>query len=579
MPPSPPPPLRALLLVYLLFAGGTRAAGPVISRAYVLPKAVALAPQNAAQFVAQAPAVVVPGVNSQTVSLVVGAAGGDLVALEGSGFGASAAAGSCAFTPWALRATPLASLACDSMESFLGEGEVSRAQIAFWNDSLVVFAVNPGLGSKQVTLTALNIPVTASAATSVSLAYRGPSLLAISPPSGDAEGGTTITLSGADFGPAARDMRVASNRISSFPVPLAIAPSLPLAVFVVFFDSFACVAMAFTASGFPSEKTAQVLWGSAANGGLIPIVALSRCSLGIQSQNDSQVTIWLPPGVGANHNITVGVVDGPTSQPLGALRFSYNPPSVASFVPTTIPASSAGAQMHFVVHGSGFGSVWPGQFWPRWMETIAVSVGGAPCQVSRVRTGSNNGGSPATVLYVDSCTTAAVGWQSFSVEVAGQAQTVTNALCFDNAAATACLSPPPTPTAQASSSFAPTPTPTPMPPTTGSAAPAPSASAAPQIGAEGTRHTSADGGDRTAAAAFGATAAALLVAAAVVMARRHYFNRAHSVFSRGSGAGGGQGVGEVVNPAFETLGARGPAKAAAAATMTAAVVGRLVNGQ
>jgi len=572
------PPLRALLLVYLLFAGGARAASPVISRAYILPKAVALAPQNAAQFVAQAPAVVVPGVNSQTVSLVVGAAGGDLVALEGSGFGVSAAAGSCAFTPWALRATPLASLACDGLESFLGEGEVSRAQIAFWNDSLVVFAVSPGLGSKQVTVTALNIPVTASAATSVSLAYRGPSLLAISPPSGDAEGGTTITLSGADFGPAARDMRLASNRIFSFPVPLSIAPSLPLAVFVVFFDSFACVAMALSVSGLPSEKTAQVLWGSAANGGLIPIVALSSCGLGIQSQNDSQVTIWLPPGVGANHNITVGVVDGPTSQPLGALRFSYNPPRVASFAPTTIPASSAGAQPLFVVQGSGFGfySFSQSPPWPQWMTSIAVSVGGAPCHVSRFRKPSVNG-SYETALYVDSCTTAAIGWQSFSVEVAGQVQTVTNALCFDNAAATACLSPPTTPTAQASSSFAPTPTPT--PPTSGSAAPAPSASAAPQIGAEGTRHTSADGGDRTAAVAFGATAAVLLLAAALVVARRHFFNRAHSVFSRGSGAGGGEGVGEVVNPAFETLGAKGPAKAAAASAMRAAVVGRLVKGQ
>ena len=230
IPLRPCPPLPLLLLVLLLLSARVAPGGAVavITRAYVLPPGAAPA-HSAPLFAARAAAVVVPGASGAATQLVVGAGGGDLVALEGSGFGAggaSPAAGACIFTPWRFRPSPAVSgLLCDGLESSLGEGEIAQSQVRFWNDSLAVFAASPGLGARLLTL---SVPGAAGvyADYDILLAYSAPTLLAVSPASGDAEGGAPATISGRGFGPSTVDPGGARP---AFPMALSAAPSVPTA--------------------------------------------------------------------------------------------------------------------------------------------------------------------------------------------------------------------------------------------------------------------------------------------------------------------------------------------------------------
>ena len=125
-------------------------------------------------------------------------------------------------------------LTCDGQESFLGEGEVGASQVVFWSHSLLVVAVGPGLGAKDVhvSVRGARLGQARKSALSVMFQYSTPVINFLSPGAGPTEGvdlasrPVMITLSGNGFGPAPRDTRLAANRIPSFPVPLGIAPSL-----------------------------------------------------------------------------------------------------------------------------------------------------------------------------------------------------------------------------------------------------------------------------------------------------------------------------------------------------------------
>lgn len=515
--------LSALLALALALPAS---AIPVVSRAYVLPAGAAGAPQDAAQFAAQAGAVVIPGVGSQTVPLLVDPAGGSLVALEGSGFGATVAPGSsCVFVSWSFRVATT-QLRCDGMETFLGEGEISGAYVLFWNASLIVFSAPPGRGSKQVSVSVLG----SSSSALVPLAFRAPLLSTISPQNGDAEGGAVITVSGRGFGPPPLDTRIASNRIASFPVPLSLAPRLPTAFLVVVFDSFACVALAFDATGIPSGLSIAGLgW---------PLMNCFQEAISV-NWNGTEAAFHLPPGVGAKHNVTLLVADGGTFTSFSnPVSFSYNPPIATNFSPSVVALSSSGT-FDVKVFGSGFGD--PGfsfgsrPGWTPYMALASVSFGGVKFDVSRVRYPMVAGAASYTAL---ACSLRPsnmqpgwqmpTGWQRFVVNIGGQTQEVENAVCFDNAAATACANPAP------ASSFAPSPSPA----SSFAASPSP-------LGASGDARpqTPSPSGMTTAAitgAAIGAVAAALLCTA-VAFAVRRQLNaaRARSIAS--------SKFGEVVN--------------------------------
>jgi len=504
--------LRTLLVALLVLAVIPHAsASPVVSRAYVLPAIATSAPQNAAQFAGQAGAIVIPGVSSPSVALLVDASGGDLVALEGSGFGAAqVAGGSCVFVPWTFRVTTL-QLRCDGMETFLGEGEISGADVRFWSASLIVVAVPPGLGSKEVSVYALG---SSSSAGSVPLAYSAPRIVSISPQYGDTEGDTEVTVSGSGLGPNARDMRIASNRIASFPVPLSIAPQLPTAFLVVLFD-FACIALAYDATGYPSNLfIAGLGW------------PLSRCFTApiVINGNGTEATFRLPPGVGAKHSVSLLVTDSSVfTTSSNSVSFSYNPPVATNFSPAIVALSRLGTS-DIRVFGSGFGSrdLSPGgnPGWTQNMTRISASFGGVFFVVSRVRYPAVAGIPSHTAL---SCSLnpammppggqLPAGWQRFVVDIGGQTQTVENAMCFDNAEATACSAPPPT------ASLSPSPSAMSAPSTSALSAPWSSQSSLPSPSSQ-----SPSPSGLTAIAitgvAVGAAAAALLCAAGSVAAHR-----------------------------------------------------------
>jgi len=139
------------------------------------------------------------------------------------------------------------------------------------------------------------------------------------------------------------------------------------------------------------------------------------------------------------------------------------------------------------------------------MALASVSFGSVNFDVSRVRYPMVAGAASYTAL---ACSLRPAnmlpgwqmptGWQRFVVNIGGQTQEVENAVCFDNAAATACANPAP------ASSFAPSPSP---------------------LGASGDARpqTPSPSGMTTAAitgAAVGAVAAALLCTAAAFAVRR-----------------------------------------------------------
>jgi len=78
-------------------------------------------------------------------------AGGYNVTFIGTNFGPGGA-GMCVFARSAGSVSAGQDLTCDGMESFLGEGEVAAASVAWWSHERVTFWMLPGVGQREVTL-------------------------------------------------------------------------------------------------------------------------------------------------------------------------------------------------------------------------------------------------------------------------------------------------------------------------------------------------------------------------------------------------------------------------------------------
>jgi hypothetical protein len=250
---------------------------PAISAAYMVSNSTTIDPMDVSATVSSSAAlrgiVVAPGINSMItgagaplnpwLALSGQTEGGDFLVLEGSNFGAPSPL-NCAFLAWWSR--KLDALACDGQESFLGEGEIGAAQVVLWSHTLVIVALSPGLGTKDVQLSVRGSRLVQprKSALSIMFQYNAPVITSLSPSSGPTSGidlashPVMVTLGGSGFGPAPRDTHnVAANRITSFPVPLSVAPSLPTALLVVVFHS-SCVTQAFDLSGAPLDPSLAV---------------------------------------------------------------------------------------------------------------------------------------------------------------------------------------------------------------------------------------------------------------------------------------------------------------------------------
>jgi hypothetical protein len=393
---------------------------PSVSSAYVLPMD-ALAGQS---FDPAQPAsanldssIAINGVftypSTSPTGLRAFARGGDYVVLLGANFGVLNPAMHCVFGAWLARTT--SAFSCDNRESFLGEGEVPSAQVVFWTHDTVVFAVNAGLGRKEVVLNVRGNIL----AGAVKLTYLDPVASGLSPNSGNTEGGDVIVISGSNFGPSQVDTRKGAV---TFPGLLSKAPTFPTAfAVIVFHDS--CVALGYDFLGVPvTSLSVQTVSGK--------LVQLKDCCVqtsatecsSIVAHNDASITFVSPPGVGSNKNVSVVVVDVGSFQSSNAVNFSYLPPQVQLFLPQVVRVN-AGVSTSVQAYGKNFGNaeLADQQGWSPLERQISSKVGTQPCfSVDRSRGSYFDGRIDTIVTCKFDPSTLQAGPNNFTVTIAGQ---------------------------------------------------------------------------------------------------------------------------------------------------------------
>jgi hypothetical protein len=407
---------------------------PVITRAYTLAANSNATISDMSDFFSlPADAVVtvlVPGVNTSTDLLRGPTVGGTWIVLEGENFGAADPVAHCAFLTWSNRALDVSLVhTCNDRETFLGEGEVPASRVApdgGWSHTRIVFRANPGIGTKDVELSVrgntLALPRFGS--NLVRFRFDDPVITAIVPDmarpdgsvTGDTEGGEVFRIEGLNFGPAMVDTAVTGNDRPDgvWPpvrrIPLADAPALPTGYIVVVFHS-SCIAVANDMQGRP-ERTASVVTSTGSK-------TLDLCSRVLISQDHTTIRFRTPPGVGANKNVTVRIVDAPVTQSSALVRFSYAAPLITSFTPSYVLISGDPNANEVVdVLGKYFGNIDLAvqQAWTDEERQLGARAGGLDCDVVKRRREEGEtiiscGLSPARFV---------AGSHNFTVTVAGQ---------------------------------------------------------------------------------------------------------------------------------------------------------------
>ena len=343
--------------------------------------------------------VTVPGVGPGSALLSGAAAGGDVLVLTGSNFGALEPGAHCAFLAWSFRAVndPQRVPSCNGFEGFLGEGEISAALVLSWTHTRLAFLIPPGLGTKDVELSVrgslLSVLAPRTSAAAVRFRYAAPimTLLQIasnppspanSPPLSDTDGGDQAVITGANFGPAPRNSTRASLSLNGevFPapgVPLEQAPGLPTAAVVLTFHR-ACISSSLSLRGFRS----QLPFRSPLATSVSEVTLLESCA-SFDEVSDNRLVFSTQPGIGAGRIAQLFVVESVSaiavvpgfSDVLAALAkgagtslgsavlvpgapaapavmqltgnatyFSYQPPAITSFSPSRVVLSPRAAE-------------------------------------------------------------------------------------------------------------------------------------------------------------------------------------------------------------------------------------------
>jgi hypothetical protein len=371
-------------------------------------------------------------------------AGGDILTIYGSNFGVWLPGKHCAFFAWSFR--DINDLKCDDFESFLGEGEVASANIVSWSHTMIQMTTPSGLGYKDLELSirgrtigipqydgglwrfVYNAPVLSSLVTG--LQYFGglgqPSSVV---PLFDTEGGQTVTLFGANFGPTPLNLTTPLQSATFTGVSLASAPSYPTAYVGIVFHK-ACITDARTIFG--------VFGGPPASPKTIstppPTTSwpLASCTPSIVQHTNGRLSFSTGAGIGQNRSVYVVVMDGPYVVHSNPLPFSYFAPVIESFSPSIVAMGASKSEV-VDMYGRYFGNsdLAVQQQWSNSERAINVVVGGygSACAIDTDPvtnpTGLNRGktfrDSTGTVVFCNLDTTIMpAGIRNVSLTIAGQ---------------------------------------------------------------------------------------------------------------------------------------------------------------
>ena len=317
-----------------------------------------------------------------------GATGAALLAADASGLRARY----CAFMAWpsaptlaGLSPSALAAqLVCDAMLGFWGEGELPAASLLALSHASATIAVPEGLGSSLLVISSAGGRNAGSGA--VSFRYDAPNITSMLPARVGTEGGTRVTITGANFGPAPLDVRAAGL---VFPGPvLSPLSGAPKAALLVQFHRVCLADAVDAASGAPPP-------------------GLAGCAYSIVSHSHTQLVLLSAPGIGLNHTVVVRVLEDAFAGAAAAAAaaadagasaapwpFDYLPPEITSFAPSPLlvdaepwaaadrsTADFAPFALGLDVFGTDFGNAELAdvQGWSAVERAIAMAIGGVPC--------------------------------------------------------------------------------------------------------------------------------------------------------------------------------------------------------
>ena len=309
---------------------------------------------------------------------------------------------------------------CNGVEDWVGEGELPASSLLFWSNTLIVIVVGEGAGVKDVVVGVRNArtPLAANVLGSGLLGavapppvyqYAAPVLTSFVLPSplpaiGDVNGGITLTLIGSNFGPSPA---VSWDLGTSY--SLTTAPSLPASVTFLRFNG-GCFTNAFDSNGDRVQ-------------GLASVAASCEPGLGLISQNDTVITMVLPPGIGANLSLSVEVWTDPSTVSAPAtsntLKFSYTPPIITGYSST--PLLLTGNDVDLFILGTSFGNpnatgTWP-ELWNDQQNVLTLAFNGSVLDVVR-SVGGTVAGVEELLCTVDAASI--VGPRTVAINVAGQ---------------------------------------------------------------------------------------------------------------------------------------------------------------
>jgi hypothetical protein len=342
-------------------------------------------------------------------------AGGHIVTVVGTNFGASDYTRHCLFVAWRGR-DPANVFGCDGQYSWLGEGDVPSYAVLEWSHTRIVFYMPPGLGAKDIVpFVRGQAPVRPPV-----LHYDTPAITAeLSPAGADTDGGARITIRGASFGIPSAPKRQGLLNYFSQPVPLPanldafLAAAQPPTAFVRvdFFKS--CISDDVDVS----EN--------------IP-TAVALCTRGVVSRTHDAIVVAAPSGIGANRSVFVTVYDvepnavnpaqiEPVTFRSDRARFDYNPPVVTSYIPRPVKFGDD-ASPTVTFSGKNFGSPPPPtapaeQQWTLAELAVSATIGVHDCTTIERRA---VGGSGVQVLDCVLAADYAVGYYNLTYTVAGQ---------------------------------------------------------------------------------------------------------------------------------------------------------------
>ena len=383
---------------------------------------------------------------------------------------------SCVYLAWAARPVvngePLAPV-CDGYVSFLGEGEVPPSYVVSWNDTTIVVTVPPGLGWKELGVSARGArlalgpgswsPIAAGSPNLMYMRYADPVIFSLTPSLVNTDGITNVTLKGANFGPQ----------------PLTVAQTAPVfsaedgvglsSAYLVITFGYGCSSVPYQLDGSSVEAYYSApgdLTSSPVSNCMCTIVVrngVSSCASSFASQiisvHHDTVVFTAPPGIGKNVTMRVyvveptsivyssdptlltGVVVLPASNNTANLQLSVTPPFFAGYLPPVIEifsprvvflpisassgvASGAIVPISVQMLGENFGLIKyaRAQNWRAEDYFVAGSIDSRPC-LSIARQDGPLGG---MLVCTFDAAQSRVGFPPVSVFVAGQNSTFSN---------------------------------------------------------------------------------------------------------------------------------------------------------